>query len=361
LIYFPPAHAMGRRMSTSTTSSQPRSGSRLPPLFATATHLLGWQGLTLTIPEEWNLAAFQGDHKAGNLRVDDGDGPRLELRWEQPAGAVDIERSIEKFIDRLEKQAARRKESFKRVSNPHVLNLLHPGKEQVVNFGWSGEQAKGVATHGYGMAWLCRDCGRVVVAHLIGRGREKTDKTRRLAADVLGTLECHGQGGWETWSVFDLRVEIPEEFRLGRAKLMTGRLELGWERPIPGPPRGWFARPERLDVLRVAAANVVLEAEALPQWTQRMVARPDRRYSFGQATETSMHGHVAVLQQGVARDLRRRLGYWLLDILLRRRTPPAALRAWQCEESNKIYAVNCELSTKNAHVCSDVLDSLECH
>ncbi|MBV9467716.1 MAG: hypothetical protein JOZ57_00555, partial [Abitibacteriaceae bacterium] len=53
----------------------------LPALFATETHLLGWQGLTVTLPSDWNLKTFGGDATKGDLRVDDADGPRLELRW----------------------------------------------------------------------------------------------------------------------------------------------------------------------------------------------------------------------------------------------------------------------------------------
>jgi hypothetical protein len=58
---------------------------RLPSMFAIETHLVAWQGMSATTPANWNLTRFEGDHKKGNLGVDDEDGPRLEMRWESRA------------------------------------------------------------------------------------------------------------------------------------------------------------------------------------------------------------------------------------------------------------------------------------
>ena len=317
--------------------------------------------MSLLVPVEWNLASFSGDAATGNLRADDDEGPRLELRWEQPRGAVDLDRSIEKFIEGLERQAKKKKEPFKAISNPHVLKGVRPDKVKIVNFGWSGRGDSPIAGQGYGVAWECSTCGRVVVGHVMARGRERAEKVRGLASEVLSTLECHGKGGWQTWSVFGLRLEVPEEFQLSQAKLLTGRIEMEWMRPAPPPPRGWLETQERLRVTRVALANVLLERESLEQWTERNVARPDRRLKYGASEATQVHGHEAITRLGVERDPRRRLAPWLLDLALRRRTPPAQLQVWHCPESNKLYTVLCKLSTRNAHVCADVIDSMECH
>jgi hypothetical protein len=205
-------------------------------LFASATHVLGWQGLTVTLPEEWNLAVFAGNNEKGNLRVDDGDGPRLELRWEQPKGSPDLERSIEQFLDHLEKDAKKRGQPSRRAKDPKLVQRSRKRKSQLVNFGWVGERSEEIIGQGWGLGWQCAECGRVVVAHLIGRGLENPGRTQRLAAAVLDTLECHGSGGWRTWGAFGLQLELPEEFQLGRAKLMTGRIDLEWFK-APPPPR----------------------------------------------------------------------------------------------------------------------------
>lgn len=353
-------------MPISTPSTSPRRslrshGGRLPALFATDTQLLGWQGMTVILPVDWNLASFGGNATSGNLRVDDGDGPRLELRWEQPKNAPNLERSITQFLDRLEREAKKKQQHFQAADHPHLVAKTRKRKGQLVNFGWTGESGDVPAGHGWGVAWQCGECGRVVLAHIIGRGLEKPEKVQKLASEVLTTLECHGSGGWQTWGLFGLRLEIPEEFQLARAKIVTGRIEIEWIRPRPPGPRGWTRHEERIRVWRMAAGNVVLDEETLEDWTVRVLAEPDKRRRFGEPEATMVHGHEAFLLYGVARHIRQRAVNWALDRLLRRRTPPAVLRVWYCAQSNKIFVLDTELSLSNAHVTNDVLDSLECH
>ncbi|MBV9866322.1 MAG: hypothetical protein JO316_13300 [Abitibacteriaceae bacterium] len=333
----------------------------LPALFATETHLLGWQGLTVTLPSDWNLKTFGGDATKGDLRVDDADGPRLELRWEKPQKGIDLARSVTLFTEQLVRQAKKRGEAFQLADNPRLLSKARKRKAQLENFGWVGERGDVLLGQGWGVAWQCADCGRVVVAHLIGRGLEKQDKMQRLATEVFSSLECHSSGGWQTWSVFDLQLDIPEEFHLKRAKLLLNRLELEWVKARPATPLGWTQTDQRIALQRIPIANVVLENESLVDWTQRTIARTDKKRRFGPAEEISVRTHPALMLHGRLRDLRRLMVQKGLDRVLRRHTPPAAMRVWHCEQSNKIFALDCELSPINAHVVEDVLDSLECH
>lgn len=315
----------------------------------------------VTVPADWNLASFGGDAERGNLRIDDPDGPRLELRWEQPKGDIDLESSVARFLEQLERQAQKKKEKFTLATNPMVLDANHGGREEMVNFGWSGEPGAVLAGQGWGVSWRCGECGRVVVAHLLGRGREKPDRVRRLAGDILATLDCHGHGGWQTWSVFGLRLEVPEEFRLSHARLLTGRIELEWVRPAPPPPRGWFRVAERVGVTRITAANLVLEGRSLAGVAQTDVARTYRKLRFNRGEAATIHGHEGWLLEGVLRDVRLLVRQWVLDRLLRRRTPRAQLRVWHCPTSNKLYGLCCAVAQDNGHICPDMLDSLECH
>lgn len=346
-------------------STEPRSKtdkrSPLPELFARDTHLLGWQGLTVNMPVNWNPRSFSGDHTKGNLRVADEEGLRLEVLWEQPQRTADIQKSIEKFLANLANAAKKNRKHFEVIENPKLVNAERKGKPQLVNFGWMGERGDPEASQGWGVAWECPECSRVTVAHVVGRGAEKRDRIQRLASEVLSTLECHGSGGWETWGVFDLQLEVPEQFQMSNAKLLISRLEFEWTKAAPPPPRGWIQPSERIALLRLPVANVVLENESLEKWTERVVARPHKRMRFGKPQEITVHGHHALLLQGRPRDFKRRITTWILDRILRRRTPPGELRVWSCEESNKIFALSSELSQRNLHVTQDVLDSLECH
>lgn len=355
---------------THTTTPAPRpsrraasgAAARLPPLFATETHLLGWQGITATLPANWNLASFGGGAAAGNLRADDEDGPRLELRWERPKATPDLEQSIARFVETLARQAKKQKQPFTPAARPRLVSKSRRGKNQVVNFGWTGDR-EAIAGHGWGVSWHCAECGRVVVAHIIGRGSERPDRAQRLAGEILASLECHGSGGWQTWSVFGLRVEVPEEFGLARARLLTGRLELEWLRPRAGGLLAWTKRDERLALTRLSLADTLLQNETLEEWARRAAAGSDKRAVFGAWREDVVNGQPAVCARGVPRDLRRRLGAWLLDRALALRgwprLPPPELRVWHSVSNNKIFTLRTELSPANAHVVSDVLDSLE--
>jgi hypothetical protein len=365
---------MTRRFTMTASTSSPSSsspqlapqrnsrdkGTRLPSLFATETHLLGWQGLSATLPANWNLASFEGNETNGKLRVDDEDGPRLEMRWEPAKGTPDLERSITQSMQRLSREAAKKKQQRTIVDGVRLVSKSRKRKLQLAQYGWIGER-EDVIGQGWGVAWHCGDCGRVVVAEVMGRGREQSEKVQRLASEVLGSLECHGSGGWQTWSVFDLRLEVPEEFRLSRARLLTGRFEIEWIKPRTGGIGGWLARDQRLTLTRLSLADTLLQNQSLEEWARQTIVQPDKRWAFKEFEETRVRDHPALLAYGKVRDLRRRAGAALLDFLLRRRTPPAELRVWHCQPSNKLFALSSELASINAHVIADVLDSLDCH
>jgi hypothetical protein len=352
--------------SPSSQPSRPRNkdAGRLPILFAHDTQLFGWQGLTTTLPHDWFLRSFGGSHDKGNLRIVDDEGLRLELLWEQTKGTAHVQKSIDRFLASLEKESKKKKQEFRVADNPNVLKNKHAHREQVVNFGWIGDPGDPVASQGWGTAWECTHCKRVIVAHVVGRGSEKSSKTQQLASEVLSTLDCHGQGGWETWSVFGFRLEVPEEFRMGKAKLLAGRLEIEWLRaakPLLIPIMPWLRRPERVAVQRASAANVVLENEALPDWVIRTIVWVEKKRNFDKPQSIAIRGHEAVLLQGSVRDLRVRGAQWLQTKVGKKTPPQITLRAWHCTDSNKLFVLDTELSAANAHVVDDVLDSLECH
>lgn len=355
-------------MPASAAPPESKSPARLPELFGHPTQLLGWQGITLTVPQEWNPASFGGDFFKGNLRLTDDDvGMRLEFAWEQPKSTPDVARSVNLLLQNIAREAKKKKHDFEIVENAKVLSRTrreHADKEQITSFGWIGDKGQPVA-HGWGAAWNCPVSNRVVVAHILGRGTQSPDKTRRLAAELLNTCISHGAGGWQTWSIFDLQLEVPDEFHLIGAKLQTGRLEFDWERVRPTthslvpPLRDWGRRLERIGLRRISAANVVLENETLEDWSRRVAAAMFKLYRLSAPQLTRVLGTEGYALKGALRDWRRDIRHKLFDKILRRRNPAPHATVWQNDEANKIFVLLCDLQSENAHVAAEVLDSIQ--
>jgi hypothetical protein len=299
------------------------------------------------------------------VRVDDEDGPRLELRWEQPKITVDLQRSIDEFLSRLGREAKKKHQQFEAIEQPHLVSKSRKRKAQLVNYGWTGDPGESINGQGWGVAWHCSDCSRVIVAHVIGRAAEPADKAQRLASEVLSSMECHGHGGWQTWSLFELQLDIPEEFALTTAKLMTGRIEIEWQRALkrnfPFNHIPALRRGERIILRRLAAANVLLESESLEEWATRVVGRGNKNFALGSPESIEAHGHPAFLLRGTPRDFQRRIVSRGSDLMRRQQTPPVEARVWHCAESNKIFVLETEMTLADAHVAEDVNDSLKCH
>lgn len=342
------------------SASEKSASEPLPPMFAKDRHLLGWQGFTATLPSNWNPAKFGGNHDKGDLRVDDEEGPRLEMRWELSPNEPNIQKSVDDFLKRLEKDAKKRKVAFELLPEVRLLGKNRKRKNQITNFAWSSDP-KELASSGFGVAWHCPTCKRVLFAHVMGRKNEKPARMEKLAAEIMASMECHGEGGWETWSTFELKVEIPEEFSLSRAQLLLNQLQLEWTRPIPQGPRGWGKRPERIVVRRFPVANVVLANLSLEDWTAAKIIAEHKQLSFGKPEAITIRGHEALRYQGRTKDIKMRLLLMIFDKIRRKPTPPAQLRIWNCPDSNRLYLLETELSEQNAHVAGDVLDALQCH
>ncbi|MBW3636326.1 MAG: hypothetical protein KY445_07660 [Armatimonadetes bacterium] len=334
--------------------------SPLPLLFGKTRRALGWQGFSTEIPENWNPGKFSGTRARGDLRVDDENGVRLELRWENSKKTPDVEKSVANFLQTLEKQAKKRGEAFAIVEDAKVVSRGKKRKDQVTSFGWTG--APGAPTScGFGAAWFCPTCDRVTFAHVVGHQKDKAAKIERLAGEILGPLECHGEGGWDSWSFYDIQIEIPAEFELARAQMLLNKIEVEWIRPRPVGLYGWGRRPERLKLSRFPVANVLLTDSSLEEWADWNVRDKQKLLRFGDAAPTSVNGHEAVLYRGGPKDPRSIASVWLFDKILRRRTPPGELRVWNCQASNRLWAFENEVAPINLHVASDVLDSLDCH
>ena len=344
------------------TKSAPSAPETAPPLWGRARHLIGWQGITLHVPTEWNPGKVAGDRVRGDVRIDDPDGARLEIKWETSKTEVNVEKTVDNFLTSLAKTAKKEKRPFTSLGDLNLVSKHKKGKNRLVSFGWTSDTA-GVASSGFGVAWECENCKRVVVAHLLGQNHEAPRRVERVAQEILQSLDCDGHGGWDSWATFELALDIPEEFTLARSQMLVSKVDLEWVRPKPAGITGWGARAERLRVLRFPVASVLLDGKTLEEWADHNIAFKNKTLSLrrveGETIE--VNGHACLIYGGPVRDPRSQLSTRFFDLLLRRRTPQTRVLVWQCEESNRIFAFESEVSLANEGVPADVLDSLACH
>ena len=318
--------------------------------------------MTLSVPKEWNPGKVAGNRENGDLRIDDPDGARLEIKWETSRGDVNIEKTVDNFISTLAKNAKKAKRPFTSIGDLNLVSKHKKGKNRLVSFGWTSDTT-GAAPCGYGVAWSCEGCKRVVVAHLLGQNHEAPRRVERVAQEILQSLDCDGHGGWDTWAAFELQLDIPDEFPIARSQMLVSKLDLEWVRPKMPGFQGLGKRPERLRVQRFPVANVLLEGKPLDEWADWNIAFKTKKLSLSRREDETfeLNGHECLVYRGPVRDPRERVSIAFFDLIMRRKTPQTRVLVWQCEQSNRIFAFESEVSLVNQHIPGDVLDSFNCH
>jgi len=314
--------------------------------------VMGWQGVTMQVPPAWNLVSYGGDMKAGSLRLDNGEFAThgvlgVDIRWLPAKGKVgdaDIVKRLNLYLGGIEKSAKRQKIAATSQIK-EIEDKRHPERVGLRSFGWKADR-KAV-----GRIWHCADCGRIVIAQVVGGPR---DDFSNLAADALGTLECHSaDADWRLWSLYDLMTQVPSDYALtGKPQLMNIYVQLP------------FTRGHLLDTVTVeqwGVANVQLRGAYLDEWF-RGKNRAQESILRYEATETEVQGHPALALSG------RRTGasYWASQALpqMARLQLPAtyfAARIWECPESNKVHLVQSFSRRPQPEIVDKIVERTLCH
>jgi hypothetical protein len=313
-------------------------------LEAKDTTLIGWQGITVRVPSAWELGAIGGTFRSGSLRLDDGDRPRLEVKWSFDPSAK-IEQILDKYLRTITKKTRGRATINRQV---RVVSKGAKPQKSLCSFGVDTEAVttggrQGPAEHARGVIWRCKSCHRIVLAQVVGWGRERVDA---LASEVLGSLEDHGSDDRLTWAVYGMICRVPQRLALEGQKLMAGYLELSF-----------LDRQERLQVRRWGMAGIALETKSLREWIDETYA--SRREVVFQAAATQIHGHEAVVLSGHRRRFAHRARYAVERALRLRRAVEWTCWLWCCPESNRIHAI--EHWHREGSALPEVAESVVCH
>jgi hypothetical protein len=312
-----------------------RSKSSCPP---PSWQLFAWQGIRVRVPPDWNPASLSGSGEEGYLRLDGPDQPRLEIKWAQARGFVEVSQIVERY---LRSMGRGRSGQAVKVDARARLELPMPKERSSVQFfHWQGEQ------QAWGAAWFCRSCNRTIMAQVLGAPGEEL---QGLAEQVLSSLADHPAGSWVSWALYGLHCQVPADFRLSGQRLMTGLLELQFERGR-----------SKLRIARWGLADVALARSALAPWLREKNRKAWRNFVVD-LTPTEIHGHTGLAIAGASAVPFVRLA--ALTARLLGRPYPDALRgaAWVCPTENKIFHLEAVLDPSEEAMLAEVLERLLCH
>lgn len=305
-----------------------------------ATTLIGWQGYTLTVPEDWTIGAIGGDHLEGYLRIDGADMPRCEIKWFGERGPVNISEVIEKYLNDLQKKRRRGSPKVHVKRDTRLLGRRRGGRSQLECFAWESD------TRAEGAAWQCAKCGRTTIVQVLA---PIDQDLHDLATDIMLSVTDHPQDGWVTWSTYGLRCEIPDDFRLVGQKLMAGLIELDFR-----------METEQISVMRWGMADVVLAHEDLADWSKKELSNRLKQWS-SVYDQTEYRGHPAVAVVGDPSPLPLRVRTFVSHCLRKPYGSNARALLWHCELQKKIYYVECIVDDERLEMPDEVCGRIPCH
>jgi hypothetical protein len=171
---------------------------------------VAWNGVRFKTPADWEIAQIGSRH----LILENQIGPVMEVKW----GSVKGTFSHKAHLKRL---AALHPRSVKGgiaewFLPPHWQTAL--SDFETSGFLWQGE-----AAIGRGAILFCPACRN---AALIQFFRYNSSKREKVLSAVLKSYCDHRQDGRMLWSVFDIRVTLPETLKLNKFRFDAGKFEL---------------------------------------------------------------------------------------------------------------------------------------
>jgi len=324
---------------------QKKRGAKSPPAGDPGWTMVGWQGVSVRVPEEWSPVSVSGEGEAGYLRIASPDTRSLEIKWEETKGSVSVPDALERYFKKLKRTAKKTRHDLRIRERPKHLGSLRPPNQAPISYSWEADR------RALGVIWHCGECRRLVIAELVGMLEDDLS----LAAEILKSIHEHGEGGWNTWGLYGLAVDVPAEFRIESQQLTTGYLKLTFRH-----------RAQMLVVERWGLANVVLKggsSEASPERAWRWFAAREAarlsRYRY-RANELAWRGHrVSCLEgrerllPGIARAVQS---------LTRLSLPALQFRGyvWECPETNKILALTGQ-EKRGSDITRRVFERFACH
>lgn len=167
---------------------------------------IAWNGVRLSTPAAWEVAKIGPRYL---LLADQGE-PDLEIKWERVKGRFSHRTALRRLrsLHGNTVQESPLPDAWKQLLDGFIMT----------GFTWQAE-----TRGGRGAILYCPTCGN---ATLIQFFRNFSSPGNKTCLRVLASFQDHSLDDQVRWSIFDIRAEIPAEFRLVRYRFEAGRFEM---------------------------------------------------------------------------------------------------------------------------------------
>lgn len=231
---------------------------------------LGWQGLLLGLPTEWNPVRLEGDYARGSVIVADLVAPRLAIRW------LRLHRRARPDV--YCRNAIRRETQSDDATelSPHATGwtgFLHVGESQDTWIGHSSES-------------------RRIVQIVRPRASEDGMTTQTLIASLVDQPVDEPM----RWDIFDFSCVVPAGYRLQSHRLNAGDLTLSFR-----------AGRETLNLRQIAPATLALARQKPEAWLDQHARLWRNTHRAG--TAETINGSTSLLR--LRRRRRMTPAWWI--------------------------------------------------
>ncbi len=280
---------------------------------------IGWQGVELQVPVDWNLVVESGGRDEGFMGFT-SPSSKFELKWgkAKKKKAFSINTVVEKFVKKLQKADKK-------------FKILNEGDTKVFDH-------KALYFHyqmgheGYGITWNCDQEEKVFIG-LFTFKPDEHKKSKTILENLLSSLKCHPSNNWNTWALFNFSFKTPSDFKVENRKFLLGFVTL-----VLSKIEYHALCSEKTEVVFQywSPANVKFKGEYkdLESWFEQHYARDfKKRYKgkmhIGEFQNLRINRHKAKTFTSTTKK-----GPLLSQILGKNNT-----YLWYCSRSNRIYAL----------------------
>ncbi len=173
-----------------------------------------WNGIRFSAPPDWEPARIGPAH----LLMECEARPVMEIKWWKIKGAFSHKRSLRQLSSLHGKRSG--KTLKKRPLPPAWEKAL--GRFEPTSFSWS----RGAMT-GHGVILFCPECCGAAMAQFFDANALRNGPA--VLERVLASIRDHASDDLVAWSVFDIRANIPQNFKLADYRFDPGKFKIGFK------------------------------------------------------------------------------------------------------------------------------------